>query len=311
MLNVRSGLAGLITEADSNWDIFRFLLDFADILLLSLLLYICVRFMAGIMRKRSGRLLVGIFAVAALFALSYLLDLKATFFVLENIMQFGVIALVVIFQPELRTLLENVGYAGKKLRGKTLLISQNEKVTAVDDICKAVEHMSRGRVGALMIFMHEREINPYDEMKAVTINADVSEELIENIFFKNSPLHDGAVVIANFRVLRARVLFDELSVNPDLALNLGSRHKAGVGATEGGSDSSAVIVSEETGQISYARDGELRQNITPEELRAILLAELITESEDNKTARSKETEGKDKAKNKNGEARKSREKNKH
>lgn len=280
MLNIKNGFAQWIAELNTKFDVLRVFLDFVDIIVLSLLLYICVRFLAGIMRKRSGRLLVGIFAVIVLIAASYLLNLKATFFVLENVMQFGVVALVVIFQPELRTLLENVGYAGKKFRAKTLLISRNEKITAVDDICRAVKDMSNTRVGALIVFRHEKEINAYDEMKAVTINADISQELIENIFFKNSPLHDGAMVISDFRILRARVLFDELSVNPDLALNLGSRHKAGVGATEGGSDSTAVIVSEETGQISYAKDGELTQNISAEELRKILLAELIIENED-------------------------------
>ena len=294
MLNIKSGFAQWIAELNTEFDVLRVFLDFVDIIVLSLLLYICVRFLAGIMRKRSGRLLVGIFAVIVLIAASYLLNLKATFFVLENVMQFGVVALVVIFQPELRTLLENVGYAGKKFRAKTLLISRNEKITAVDDICRAVKDMSNTRVGALIVFRHEKEINAYDEMKAVTINADISQELIENIFFKNSPLHDGAMVI-----LRARVLFDELSVNPDLALNLGSRHKAGVGATEGGSDSTAVIVSEETGQISYAKDGELTQNISAEELRKILLAELIIENEDKSDGdKEKSTRKKDKNKTK-------------
>ncbi|MBQ8207723.1 MAG: DNA integrity scanning protein DisA nucleotide-binding domain protein, partial [Clostridia bacterium] len=130
-------------------------------------------------------------------------------------------------------------------------------------------------------------------MKAVNLNSDITSELIENIFFKNSPLHDGAVVIRDFRLSKARVLFDEISNNPNLALDLGSRHKAGVGATENDNDCIAVIVSEETGHLSYAIDGELKQNVTPEELFKVLRRELIVSDNDEK-AQSKKSKSKEK-----------------
>jgi diadenylate cyclase len=142
--------------------------------------------------------------------------------------------------------------------------------------------MSEHSVGALIIFQREKELNAYDEMKAVSLNSDITSELIENIFFKNSPLHDGAVIISDFRISKARVLFDEISNNPLLPLDLGSRHKAGVGATEGDNDCISVMVSEETGHISYAIDGELKRYVTTDALYGMLKRNLIVENYDEK-----------------------------
>ena len=294
MSNFRENLSYWISELSSKSGILRVILNIVDIFVLSLLLYICVKFLLGIMRKRSGRLFVGIFAVLLLVMVSYLLNLRATFFVLETVMQFGLIAIVVIFQPEIRTLLENVGYAGKRFGVKKLLLDENEQVVIIGTVCNALSDMSKHCVGALIIFQREKELNAYDEMKAVNLNSDISYELIENIFFKNSPLHDGAVVIRDFRLLKARVLFDEISNNPNLALDLGSRHKAGVGATENGNDCIAVIVSEETGRISYAIDGDLHHNVSSDELYKLLCNELLVSSEDkihNKKDKTKEKSG--------------------
>ena len=293
MLSIRENMSFWISELSSSSGILRALLNIVDIFVLSVLLYICVRFLAGIMRKRSGRLLVGIFAVLLLVLFSYLLNLRATFFVLETVMQFGLIAIVVIFQPEIRTLLENVGYAGKRLGSKKLFMGEDEQIVIIDSICRAIRSMTKHSVGALIIFQRDKELNAYDEMKAVNLNSDITSELIENIFFKNSPLHDGAVVIRDFRLSKARVLFDEISNNPNLALDLGSRHKAGVGATENDNDCIAVIVSEETGHLSYAIDGELKQNVTPEELFKVLRRELIVSDNDEK-AQSKKSKSKEK-----------------
>ena len=294
MSNFRENLSYWISELSSKSGILRVILNIVDIFVLSLLLYICVKFLLGIMRKRSGRLFVGIFAVLLLVMVSYLLNLRATFFVLETVMQFGLIAIVVIVQPEIRTLLENVGYAGKRFGVKKLLLDENEQVVIIGTVCNALSDMSKHCVGALIIFQREKELNAYDEMKAVNLNSDISYELIENIFFKNSPLHDGAVVIRDFRLLKARVLFDEISNNPNLALDLGSRHKAGVGATENGNDCIAVIVSEETGRISYAIDGDLHHNVSSDELYKLLCNELLVSSEDkfhNKKDKTKEKSG--------------------
>ncbi len=283
MQNFRDNMSYWISELSSKSDILRIFLSALDIFVLSVLFYICVKFLMGIMRKRSGRLLLGIFAVLALVMVSYLLNLRATFYVLETVMQFGLIAVVVIFQPEIRTLLENVGYASNRFRVKKILMGENDQMNVIDAICRALRSMSKHNVGALLIFQREKELNAYDELKSVNLNSDVSSELIENIFFKNSPLHDGAVVIRDFRLSKARVLFDEISNNPELALELGSRHKACVGATENGNDCIAVVVSEETGQLSYAIDGSLYQNISPEELRKVLRKELVIISAEKET----------------------------
>lgn len=265
-----------IKDLGARIDLFQVLLNIVDILVLSFLLYICVIFCLGIMKKRSGKLLIGIFAFLAVVVAAYLFNLSATFFILEKVMQFGMIALVVIFQPELRSLLENLGNAGQKFRVKNVFVAKNEQEEAISEICDAVDSMSKKKIGALIIFGDQ--LNPYDEMKAVTINADISNELVQNIFFKNSPLHDGAILISNFRISLARVLFDEISNNPDLALELGSRHKAAVGATEHQSGCIAVIVSEETGKISVAHEGELDEGLTAEGLRRILVKRLVRES---------------------------------
>ena len=265
-----------IKDLGARIDLFQVLLNIVDILVLSFLLYICVIFCLGIMKKRSGKLLIGIFAFLAVVVAAYLFNLSATFFILEKVMQFGMIALVVIFQPELRSLLENLGNAGQKFRVKNVFVAKNEQEEAISEICDAVDSMSKKKIGALIIFGDQ--LNPYDEMKAVTINADISNELVQNIFFKNSPLHDGAILISNFRISLARVLFDEISNNTDLSLELGSRHKAAVGATEHQSGCIAVIVSEETGKISIAHEGELDEGLTAEGLRRILVKRLVRES---------------------------------
>ena len=176
-----------------------------------------------------------------------------------------------------------------------------EKV--VEQTVLACEYMSREKIGALIVFTREQRLDEYFKTGTV-IDAQVSEQLLRNIFFKNSPLHDGAVVIRDFRISKARVLFDEISNNPDLALELGSRHKACVGATENENDCIAVVVSEESGQISYAIDGELRQNVSPEELRKVLREELVVSPAEEKTQQKKEKSIKKEKKDKSGLARK-------
>lgn len=288
-LNAGNTFFDFMKDLGARFDLFQVLLSIVDILVLSLLLYICVIFCLGIMKKRSGKLLLGIFAFLLVVVAAYLFNLSATFFILEKVMQFGMIALVVIFQPELRSLLENLGNAGQKFRIKNVFVTKNEQETAITEICDAVDSMSKKKIGALIVFGDQ--LNPYDEMKAVNINADISNELVQNIFFKNSPLHDGAILVSNFRISMARVLFDEISNNPDLALDLGSRHKAAVGATEHESGCVAVVVSEETGKISFAHEGELDEGLTAEELRKILVKRLVKENEDRgeKSASKKKT----------------------
>ena len=288
-LNAGNTFFDFMKDLGARFDLFQVLLSIVDILVLSLLLYICVIFCLGIMKKRSGKLLLGIFAFLLVVVAAYLFNLRATFFILEKVMQFGMIALVVIFQPELRSLLENLGNAGQKFRIKNVFVTKNEQETAITEICDAVDSMSKKKIGALIVFGDQ--LNPYDEMKAVNINADISNELVQNIFFKNSPLHDGAILVSNFRISMARVLFDEISNNPDLALDLGSRHKAAVGATEHESGCVAVVVSEETGKISFAHEGELDEGLTAEELRKTLVKRLVKENEDRgeKSASKKKT----------------------
>ena len=197
-------------------------------------------------------------------------------YILDKILELGIIALVVIFQPELRRALERFG--GRSLRsiwqGKPQ-VSQYEGVIA--QVVIACETMSRQKVGALIVF--ERETSLSEFFKTGTIlNAQVSSELIRNIFFPKASLHDGAMVIQGDRIAAAGCVLP-LSENTHLSSDLGTRHRAGVGMSEV-SDAVVVIVSEESGAISVAQGGMLKRHLAPQMLEKLLRNELIADEAD-------------------------------
>lgn len=262
-------------------------IDFVDIALLSVLLYYVYRF---VRERRAGKLALGLALLIVLYAVAALLDMHAIGFLLENFFQIGLLAMVILFQPELRTALEKVG--ADPLRSlKTIAEPKEiaERTAVIDDICIAAGEMSRDRTGALIVI--ERDVKLGDIMKTgVKIDAVVSQNLIRNIFFNKAALHDGAVIISDYRIAAAGC-FLPLTQNSRISADKGTRHRAGVGMSEV-SDAIVIVVSEETGEISLCIGGELigGQNYTT--LRTQLTDMLLGDLQNKKRKFSKKSKKK-------------------
>lgn len=239
------------------------ILDVVDILLVALLLYTIYSFIRD---RRAGKLAAGVGLLVLIMLFSNLLGLSAMSFIMANLFQVGFIALVIVFQPELRSALEKVG--SEPLRGLRNIGENKEQqgsaATCINAICRAAEDMSITKTGALIVL--ERDTKLGDIIKTgVTVNADISEFVIKNIFYKGAPLHDGAVVVRNWRVAAAGC-FLPLSNNENIIKDLGTRHRAGIGMSEE-SDAVVIIVSEENGNISLANGGQLKRGFTYNSLK--------------------------------------------
>lgn len=247
--------------------------DAVDILIVAFLIYAAIQ----IIRKTNSTKVAGGIAVIIIFLwVSELLNLAMVSFILRKTVELGLIALVIIFQPELRRLLERMG-SGRISDFLGLSATPASLETAITQTVIACQDMSATRTGALIVFERITALN--DPMASGTIlNADVTAELLRNIFFPNTPLHDGAVIIRSGRVAAAGCMLP-MSKDLNLSRDLGMRHRAGIGMSEH-SDAVSVIVSEETGSISIAIDGMLKRHLTAETFERILRAELLPEDED-------------------------------
>lgn len=250
-------------------------IDVIDILLLTVLIFGVYRF---IRKRRAGKLAVGLLFIVLMTAVSSLLGMRAIGLVLTNFYQVGIIAILIVFQPELRAALEKVGNTSIISRIKKIASSENRRYIAfvnesVENICNAVFDMSRDKVGALIVIERETKLGEYIDT-GVKLNAALSEELLKNIFFKNAPLHDGAVIIRDLRVCAAGC-FLRISEQEGLDSELGTRHRAAIGVSEV-SDAAVIVVSEETGTVSLATDGSLKRGLDRETLKRELLLMLMT-----------------------------------
>lgn len=244
--------------------------DALDILLVAYLIY---KLIMLVRRTNSFRLARGVLLILIALGLSGVLELHMINRLLRRTVELGLIALVILFQPELRRLLERMGsnipgiFSPRKL----------EAMEAEGDITQTIiacEDMSASHTGALIVF--ERNNMLEDQILSGTImNAEVSAALLKNIFFVKAPLHDGAVIIRDGKIAAAGCVLP-LTANTNLSPDLGTRHRAGIGMSEQ-SDAVVVIVSEETGSISVAVDGMLKRRLTRETFEAILRGELLTE----------------------------------
>lgn len=246
--------------------------DIIDIILVAALIYVAI----GLIRRtNTTRLARGIVFILLALWLSDLFKFRMINSLLKTTVELGFIALVIIFQPELRRLLERMGSG----RFMFFLGGNSAPLTfesVVNQTVLACASMSESRTGALIVF--ERAISLNEQMATGTIvNADVTSELLRNIFFVKAPLHDGAVIIREGRLAAAGCMLP-LSQNASLSSDLGMRHRAGIGMSEH-SDAVVVIVSEETGAISVAMDGMLKRHLTPDMLEKILRTELLPESD--------------------------------
>ncbi len=237
------------------------LTDLIDILAVSYLVYKAMRFIRD---TRTMQLLKGIALLFIVMQTSYFLHLNTLHYILSNVLQVGLIALVVVFQPELRRVLEHVG---RTTMGKwftsTGEIDEDAEQT-IREIARGAQAMANNRVGALIVIENEDNIDDLIS-SGIKVQAKTTSELLENIFVPNTPLHDGAVVIRDNRVELATCVLP-LSQNPNIRKELGTRHRAGIGISEE-SDAVVVIVSEETGNISVAYGGMLNTGFGEETLR--------------------------------------------
>lgn len=239
--------------------------DIIDILIVAYAIYKGIKLLR---ETRAAQLVKGILLLVVALQLSSFLNLYMVNYILANTMQVGLIAILVVFQPELRRALEKMGRSkfGKIISFDDADIEEKNNNT-ITQLCQAIGNLSENRVGALIIL--ERDTRIGDIIRTgVNLNSDVSAELLINIFVPNTPLHDGAVIIRDHRIVAA-ACFLPLTQNSELNIELGTRHRAAIGITET-SDCISLVVSEETGKISLALDGTLTRNLTVDSLQRAL-----------------------------------------
>lgn len=267
MTAIQSGFDNIVLQL-SNMR----LTDFIDIFLVAFLIYKLIPLL-----RSSGSLRVMGAMVAVFVAgwLAELLDMYAISFLIQELTTVGLIAIVVIFQPELRRILEHLG----NVRISNLLgieHAHQEMDTVISQTVMACEQMSKEKVGALIVFSRDNPLEEYCK-KGTSLDAQVSEQLLRNVFFPKAALHDGAMIIREGRVAAAGCVLP-LSDSKRLGADLGTRHRAGVGMSEV-SDAVVVIVSEETGTISVAVGGMLKRHLAPQTLERLLRNELMPNEE--------------------------------
>lgn len=240
--------------------------DVIDILIVSYVIYKLILLVRG---TRAVQLLKGIFVVVITWLISIWFHLNTLKWMMNQMFTFGVLAIIIIFQPELRRALEQLG------RGRLFTRSSNEEEhdfsNRVGEVMKAVNYLSRRKIGALIVFERNTGLNDYIE-SGIQLDAIITSELLINIFIPNTPLHDGAVMIRKNRIMAAGCYLP-LSENPFISKELGTRHRAAIGMSEV-SDAMSVIVSEETGQVSLAINGQIVRDIKEESLISKLFEEL-------------------------------------
>ena len=256
---------------------FHIFSDTLDILLIAVLIYWLMSF---VRRSNTANVIKGIVFLIAVLWLSKLLQLSVVSYLLGEAFSLGVLVVVVLFQPEIRRLLEQAG-SSTNLKG-VFTTKENREMTAVAiaQTVLACIDMAKTRTGALIVFERNIELDGYCKTGTL-INAEPAAELIKNIFFPNTPLHDGAMLVKNGRIHSAASMLP-LSDNTNLSRDLGMRHRAGIGISER-TDAVVVIVSEESGGISVAVGGMLKRHLTPDTFEKILRNELLPKEEAKKS----------------------------
>ena len=243
-------------------------ISFTDIIDIAIISFIVYKVLGFIRSSRAEQLAKGILLLIVVFFLSGFLHLYALNWLLEKILSIGLIALIIVFQPELRRGLEFLGrgtFSLKKLREEV----GTNSVAAADTISKAIAYFSSISEGALIVIERKTALSDIADSGTI-LDAELSEQLLENIFYVGSPLHDGAVIIRDDRVYAAACMLP-LTENPNLSKDLGTRHRAGIGITEQ-SDALVFIVSEETGIISMVEDGKISRFLDIKAVEKALLA---------------------------------------
>lgn len=241
--------------------------DIIDILIIAYLTYKLYELMK---ETRAEQLVKGIFIIFIALRISEILNLRTFHWILSNTMTVGLMAIIVVFQPELRRILEQLGRTNIMSRANSV----SKESDTINEVVQASLSLSRQKIGALIVFERKTGINEIIQT-GTNLNADVSRELLINIFIPNTPLHDGAVVIRR-NYIKAAACFLPLTENKNLNKELGTRHRAALGITEK-SDCLSLVVSEETGSISIAINSKLYRDLNEERLRNMLTQNLISE----------------------------------
>lgn len=257
------GVSSMNYFANLTWQ--DYIKDVVDILIVTYIIYHLILLVRG---TRAIQLLKGILVLVLIWAVSTWFDLYTLKWLMNQMFTFGVLAIFIIFQPELRRGLEQLGRG--KLFGRTAA-EDEEFSKEIGDIIKAVNYLSRRKIGALLVFERNTGLNEYTE-SGIPMQSMISSELLINIFIPNTPLHDGAVIVQNRRIAAA-ACYLPLSENPFISKELGTRHRAAIGISEV-ADAVSVVVSEETGQISLAIEGQVVRDINEESLISKLYEEL-------------------------------------
>ena len=248
------------------------IMDVVDILVVAFVIY---KIILMLQTTSSSRIAKSIIIILILTAATSLLHMYLMNYLLDKILEIGLLALVIMFQPELRRMLEKLG--SKSFRE---ILSTKQEQRNIDHVIsetvKACEIMSRERTGVLIVFERTTSLEEYQKTGTI-VDAQVSSELLRNIFFTKASLHDGAVIIRNERIAAAGCVLP-LTENRNISSDLGTRHRAGIGMSEV-SDAVVVIVSEETGTISVAVSGMLKRHLAPQTLEKLLLNELAPKEE--------------------------------
>lgn len=278
LLSIKEGdiTAYINTLLNSPYDLIMFIID------ITLVIFIAVKFLQFVKGTRALQLLKGILLLIAATMLSSLLNLRILNFILTSFMTYGVILLIVMFQPELRRALEQLG--SNKIN-KFFGIEQDIVTKVKENIYKitiAAMELSNNKTGALIVI--ERDIKLKDIIDTgVLIGAEISPQLLVNIFQPNTPLHDGAVIISESKIMAAACMLP-LSSDKNISKKLGTRHRSAIGISKE-SDSIVIVVSEETGKISVAKNGTLIADVKEDALKQILIKNLVPKVEERRKFR--------------------------
>ncbi len=256
--------------------------DAFDIAVVAILLYFVFKFIRD---RRAGKLAAGIVTLLLLLAVSDLVNMRVMSYLMQNVFQIGIIAVLIVFQPEFRAVLEKVG--GGSLKGVRSFGdfkgSDNAYKDTIASVVQAATELSSTKTGALIVFERTTKLGDL-VLTGTVVDSTVSVPIIKNIFFKNSPLHDGAVIIRDNRLYAAGCLLP-LSSSQDITQDLGTRHRAAIGMSEN-SDAVVLVVSEENGTISLTCEGKITRGYTKESLTTIL-EEMLSYGEKSKGIRSR------------------------
>ena len=282
MQNLSVKFFNLLSNIKNAFDIsspFRVVMLILDIAIVAVIIYYIYML---IKKTRAVQIFKGFLILLSLLALSELLDLVILNFILKNFLTYGMILIIIVFQPELRSALEKLGR-----RNISQIFDFDDKIRdkqVISEIVKAVEIMSLKKIGAIIVIEQSTKINDIIR-EGVDVSAKVSAELIQTIFHPRTPLHDGAIIIEDNQIKAAKCVLPLASENV-VPKDVGTRHRAAIGMSEV-SNALVIVVSEETGIISYVEDGKIRRNLNGDKLSSILLRSLDNNREKIKVAKAK------------------------